>query len=123
MTDPSWWSGNLSCALRGGILLVVGIAQLHQHIIRVTTITKTSARTEIDHMIQLHVIATAWNPLTTTLSDKIEAVQRRAQSCHTVYNIPRTSWIPTVNRIKKLDWKTLSERRDHRWICMYRTMH
>ena len=69
----------------------------------------------------LEYASCSWDPLPKTLSDKVEAAQRRA--ARAVFNVPRTSRISTTTLLNKLDWVPLAERREHRRICLFRAMH
>lgn len=69
----------------------------------------------------LEYASCAWDPLTKTLSAKVEAVQRR--SARAAFNIPRTSHASTTNMLQRLDWELLEARRAARRMSLFRAMH
>ena len=111
MVCPHWlhmWKGSL-------------YPRLHQR-----TLPPSSKNLRAKAFIQLEIpileyASRTWDPLPKTLSDKVEAAQRRA--ARAVYNVPRTSRISTTTLLSKLDWVPLAERREHRRICLFRAMH
>ena len=59
----------------------------------------------------LEYASRTWDPLPKTLSDKVEAAQRRA--ARAVYNVPKNSQISTTTLLNELDWVLLAERGEH----------
>ena len=68
----------------------------------------------------LEYASTCWDPLPKTLSDKLEASQRRA--ARAVFNISTTSRISTTGLLKKLCWEPLENWRLCRRIALFRAM-
>lgn len=62
-----------------------------------------------------------YDPLIKSLSDRVEACQRRA--ARAVYNIPRVSKTSTTNLLQKLRWPNLQTRRHERRLALFRAMH